>query len=517
MGPIDGQNRCQLNLYDDNGQISRIFMKPHVVIAGLGPGPSDAITKAAIDAIDSIAVQFVRTRKHPTASLVPNATSFDELYDRYETFDEVYSAITEHLVGAALQHGEVLYCVPGSPLVLENSVAQLAADERVTVNVLPSLSFLDLAWAALSIDPVNSGVRLIDGHRFATEAAGERGPLLVAQVHADWVLSDIKLTHESSSGDEPIVLLHHLGLSDQRIEHTTWKHLDQVLKADHLTSMYIPKLAEPIAGEMIKLHQLARTLREQCPWDREQTHNSLIKYLLEETYEVVDALSALDESDPSTDDALIEELGDLLYQVEFHATIAEQQGRFSMIDIVTAIHDKLVRRHPHVFGDAQADSADDVVTTWDSVKKLEREAKAGASTGKASSIFDGVATSAPSLSLATKLQKRAADVGFDWPNADGAYQKIAEETAELREAVSSGADPQAVQMELGDLLFSVVNLSRHIGHDAELSLRDSAAKFRARFEHVERIAEERGIDMTSATLDALDALWDEAKQITRLI
>lgn len=486
-------------------------MKPRVVIAGLGPGPAGTITKAATDAIDSIAVQFVRTRKHPTASLVPEATSFDDLYERHDTFAEVYAAIADQVVAAALQHGEVLYCVPGSPLVLESSVARLIDDPRVSVHILPSLSFLDLAWAALGIDPVNAGVRLIDGHRFAIEAAGERGPLLVAQVHADWVLSDIKLTHESSSGDEPVVLLHHLGLDDQRVEHTTWKQLDQVLKADHLTSLYIPKLATPIAGEMVKLHQLARTLREKCPWDREQTHDSLIKYLLEETYEVVDALNALDESDPSTDEALIEELGDLLYQVEFHATIAEQQGRFSMIDIVSAIHDKLVRRHPHVFGDVQARSADDVVSTWDSVKKAEREIA-----GRSASVFDGVATAAPSLSLASKLQKRAADVGFDWPNAEGAYQKIAEETAELREAVNSGADPQTIQMELGDLLFSVVNLSRHIGHDAELSLRNAAAKFRARFEHVEQLAVERNIDITTSTLAALDALWDEAKQITRI-
>lgn len=486
-------------------------MKPRVVIAGLGPGPAGTITKAATDAIDSIAVQFVRTRKHPTASLVPEATSFDDLYERHDTFAEVYAAVADQVVAAALQHGEVLYCVPGSPLVLESSVARLIDDPRVSVHILPSLSFLDLAWAALGIDPVNAGVRLIDGHRFAIEAAGERGPLLVAQVHADWVLSDIKLTHESSSGDEPVVLLHHLGLDDQRVEHTTWKQLDQVLKADHLTSLYIPKLATPIAGEMVKLHQLARTLREKCPWDREQTHDSLIKYLLEETYEVVDALNALDESDPSTDEALIEELGDLLYQVEFHATIAEQQGRFSMTDIVSAIHDKLVRRHPHVFGDVQARSADDVVSTWDSVKKAEREIA-----GRSASVFDGVATAAPSLSLASKLQKRAADVGFDWPNAEGAYQKIAEETAELREAVNSGADPQTIQMELGDLLFSVVNLSRHIGHDAELSLRNAAAKFRARFEHVEQLAVERNIDITTSTLAALDALWDEAKQITRI-
>ena len=514
MGSRDWRDHRQL-VHDSSVMTPSVMtpsvMTPSVMIVGLGPGPTNALTQATLDAINAIEVQFVRTRKHPTASLLPRATSFDELYERFDTFDEVYAAITEQVVAAAIQHGEVLYAVPGSPLILENSVTQLARDPRITVQILPAMSFLDLAWAAIGIDPVNAGVRLIDGHRFASEAAGERGPLLVAQVHADWVLSDLKLAYESSTGDEPVVLLHHLGLADQRVEHTTWKHLDQGVSADHLTSLYIPQLASPIAGEMAELHQLARTLREQCPWDREQTHQSLIKYLVEETYEVVDALGALDPDDPTTDDALIEELGDLLYQIEFHATIAEQQGRFSMVDIARAIHSKLVRRHPHVFGDVVANNADDVVSTWDAVKKTERQTKSAENSVRVST-FDGVATSSPSLSLATKLQKRAADVGFDWPNADGAYAKIAEETTELRTAIDAGEAPEIIQMELGDLLFSVVNLSRHIGHDAELALRNAANKFRARFEYVEQLAHQRKLDMTTASLAELDALWDEAKR-----
>jgi tetrapyrrole methylase family protein/MazG family protein len=387
-------------------------------------------------------------------------------------------------------------------------VAQLRADTRVEVQVLPALSFLDLAWDALGIDPVNAGVRLIDGHRFALEASGERGPLLVAQVHADWVLSDVKLSHESANGSEPVVLLHHLGLPDQRVEHTTWQELDRVLPADHLTTMYIPQMAEPVAGELARLHQLARTLREQCPWDREQTHDSLIKHLIEETYEVVDAIESLDANEPATDEAFIEELGDLLYQVEFHATIAEQQGRFSMADVARSIHDKLVRRHPHVFGDVVANSADDVVQTWDEVKRAEKKSVDGA----ASSTFTGVAKSGPSLQYATKIQKRAADVGFDWPNADGAFEKIIEESAEIRQAVALNSDPETVRMELGDLLFSVVNLSRHLGHDAEQALRGASDKFRHRFEQVEQLALSRGIDLTNAPLEQLDALWDEVKK-----
>jgi len=482
-------------------------MTARVVIVGLGPGPRNTVTQATLEAIERIDVQFVRTKRHPTADLMPRATSFDSLYDTLPTFEDVYSAITEAVIAAAVKHDEVLYAVPGSPLILESSVAQLRADSRVEVQVLPALSFLDLAWEALGIDPVNAGVRLIDGHRFALEASGERGPLLVAQVHADWVLSDVKLSHESANGNEPVVLLHHLGLPDQRVEHTTWQELDRVLPADHLTTLYIPQMAEPVSGELARLHQLARTLREQCPWDREQTHDSLIKHLIEETYEVVDAIEALDADDPATDEAFIEELGDLLYQVEFHATIAEQQGRFSMADVARSIHDKLVRRHPHVFGDVVANSANDVVQTWDEVKRAEKKSIDGTA-----STFTGVAKSGPSLQYATKIQKRAADVGFDWPNADGAFEKIVEESAEIRQAVALNSDPETVRMELGDLLFSVVNLSRHLGHDAEQALRGASDKFRHRFEQVEQLALSRKIDLANAPLEQLDALWDEVKK-----
>ena len=480
---------------------------PRVIVVGLGPGPSSHVTQATLDAIAGSRYRFVRTTRHESVSLLGECTSFDDLYDALPTFDEVYRAIVERLVEAAHAHGEVLYAVPGSPLILESSVALLRADPRVEVVVVASMSFLDLAWNALGIDPVNEGVRVIDGHRFAQQAANERGPLLVTQTHAGWVLSDIKLAHDEASGDEPVVILHHLGLSDERVIHTTWSEMDRTIEADHLTSLYIPTLGSPIAGEMVKLHQLARTLREQCPWDREQTHSSLIKHLLEETYEAIDALENLNDDDPSTDDALIEELGDLLYQVEFHATIAEQQGRFTMADIARTLHDKLVRRHPHVFGDATARTADDVVTTWDGVKQQERLS----GTKKDEGVFTGVAKAAPALSYATKLQKRAASVGFDWPDATGAYDKIVEESSELREAVSAGADPDTVSLELGDLLFSVVNLSRHLGVDAEGALRAASNKFRSRFEIVEQLAAQRSIDLQSASLETLDQLWDIAK------
>lgn len=476
--------------------------RPRIVVVGLGPGSPDHVTTETLAAIDRIAHRFLRTSVHPSAHLVPDATSFDAIYEQAERFDDVYAAIADELADAADQHGEVLYAVPGSPLVLERSVRILQNSIRATVELLPAMSFLDVVWARLGVDPLEDGVRLIDGHRFAEAAAGLTGPLLVAHTHANWVLSEIKLAVDDPTFDPEatsVVLLQALGTDDERIVHTTWAEMDHAIEADHLTSLYVPSLGAPVAGAYLRMHQLARTLREQCPWDVEQTHRSLVPYLIEEAHEVVDAIEALDPDDPATDEALIEELGDLLYQVEFHATIAEQEGRFTIADVATGIHDKLVRRHPHVFGDLETGDPEQVLANWDEIKRVEK--------GR-TSIFEGIAGSLPALAYAHKVQHKAAKVGFDWPDVTGALPKIAEEADELVRA----EDDDARRDELGDLLFAVVNVARHLGVDPESALRAATNKFRARFEQVERLAAERGIDLHAATLDELDALWDEIKQ-----
>ncbi len=473
-----------------------------VTIVGLGPAGPQFVTRQTLDAIAGHAHRFIRTTRHPSAEVVGEATSFDDVYESADTFADVYGEITERLVAAAAEHGDILYAVPGSPLVLERSVRHLLSDERVECTVLPAMSFLDVAFARLGIDPVEAGVRLIDGHEFATAAAGDHGPMFVAHTHANWVLSDIKLAVDGATGDEPVVILQRLGTPDELVTTTTWAELDRTVEADHLTCIYIPHLGSAVGESLVRFHQLSRTLREQCPWDKEQTHQSLIKYLMEETYEVVDALQALDPEEPETDTALIEELGDLMYQIEFHATIAEQEGRFTMTDVVDGIHDKLVRRHPHVFGSVTADDADTVVANWDAIKHAEK--------GR-TSVFDGVAASQPSLSYAYHVQRKAAKVGFDWPDVDGALPKIAEEAAELDEAIASG-DRTKVDDELGDLLFAVVNVARHLGVEPEAALRVATQKFRRRFEQVELLAAARGIVMNDSDLTVLDALWEEVKE-----
>jgi tetrapyrrole methylase family protein/MazG family protein len=236
-----------------------------------------------------------------------------------------------------------------------------------------------------------------------------------------------------------------------------------------------------------------------------------VPYLVEETYELVDALQALDPADPATDEHLVEELGDLLYQIEFHATIAEQAGRFTIADVARGVHDKLVRRHPHVFGPTIVETADvppgddavgTVLRNWDEIKRAEK--------GR-TSLFDGIPTSLPALAYAQKVQRKVAKVGFDWPDVDGALAKIGEETSEVL-AASAAGDAEAVADELGDLLFAVVNVARHLGADAETALRAATTKFRTRFEAVEELTTARGIDLHTAGLDVLDDLWDEVKR-----
>lgn len=476
-------------------------MTPTVTVVGLGPGSPDHVTVETLRAVERVPHRYLRTSRHPSAGLVSDAVTFDHLYESADRFEDVYTAIVTEVVAAALEHGEVLYAVPGSPLVLERSVRSLLADARVRCDVLPALSFLDVVWTRLGIDPVEAGVRLVDGHDFATAAAGATGALLITHTHADWVLSDVKLAVEDATGDEPVVILQRLGTPDELITPTTWSELDRAVEADHLTCVYVPALGIPVGAGYVRFHQLARTLREQCPWDRRQTHGSLVPYLVEETFELVDALEALDPDVPATEEAVVEELGDLLYQIEFHATIAEQAGRFSIADVTAGIHDKLVRRHPHVFGEVVAADADAVIANWEDIKRAEK--------GR-TSVFDGVARSLPALAYAEHLARKAAKVGFDWPDVDGPLAKVDEELGELRGAIESG-DAERIGDELGDLVVAAVNVARHVGVDAELAVRTAAGKFRRRFEAVESLVVERGIDLRSAGLDTLDGLWDEVK------
>jgi len=410
-----------------------VTQRPRVVAAGLGPATAALLTAGTLAAIEAIPHRFLRTRRHPAADAVPDAVGFDDLYEAGQSFEGVYAAIVEAVVAAAVEHGEVLYAVPGSPVVAERAVELLMADPRVTVEVLPALSFLDLAWARLAVDPVALGARLVDGRRFDSEAAGERGPLLVGQCDQPHVLSDIKLAFDD--GPE-VVVLQRLGLPDESVRTVAWDDLDRDVVPDHLTSLWIPTLAEPVAGEVARFHGLVRTLRVECPWDREQTHASLTRHLLEETYEVLEAVDHIDDDTGDGFDALEEELGDLLFQVVFHSVLAAEEGRFTLADVARGIHDKLRARHPHVFepGAAATDIAQ-LTVDWERRKQVEK--------GRAS-VMDGIPAALPALAYAAKVQQKVASQGADWRTLLGDEPgSLAARMLELvDEARSSGTDPE---------------------------------------------------------------------------
>jgi tetrapyrrole methylase family protein/MazG family protein len=427
-----------------------------IVVVGLGPaGPElvNEVTRAAVASVPSER-RFLRTARHPAASLLAGAATFDAVYDVESTLDRVYSRIVDELCDHALAwaaEGPVLYAVPGSPVVAERTVDLLRADTRVTVDVVPAMSFLDLAWVRLGIDPIAAGVRVVDGQRIAVEAAAQRGPLLVAQCDSRLVLSDVKLAIAEAidaGADESlrVTVLQGLGLGapEELIRDVAWSDLDREVEPDHLTSLFVPELAPPIGGEVQRFVELVALLRRECPWDREQTHQSLERHLLEESYEVLDALEALDVDRGEGYEHLEEELGDLLFQVVFHTTLATEAGQFTLADVARTVHDKLYGRHPHVFGGGDGSTADEVVATWEELKKAEK--------GR-DSVFDGIPEALPALLFAQKVQSKAASIG---------------------EPV--GGDPAAD--EIGEVLWEVVARARAAGVDPELALRTAALRHR---------------------------------------
>ena len=473
------------------------------MVVGLGPAGPDLVTSGALDELARPVRRFLRTVRHPSAIVVEDATTFDHLYEQADTFTDVYQAITDALVQAAHEDGEVVYAVPGSPYVLERSVRHLLADPRVDVRVVPGLSFLDLAYGRLGIDPIEAGVRLVDGHEFATAAAGERGPMLVAHAHAPWVLSDIKLAVDGPGSDE-VVVLQRLGLPDEEVLTVRWEDLDRSVVPDHLTCLYVPHVTEPVGAELVRFHGIVRRLRDECPWDRQQTHQSLTRYAVEEVYELIEAIGRLDGVRPSRrgarGGARRRAAPGLPAQRHRRAGGSLQHRR---------------RRRGHQREDGPPPPArlrlDDRLGRGPGGHELGgdqggREGRCGR--GVRTSSVDGVQGDLPALAYARELSARAAKAGFDWDVPEGTLDKVAEELDEVRDAFD---DPAAVATEIGDLLFATVNLARHRGVDPEAALRQATAKFRRRIQACEALAAERDIDTRTASLPVLDALWDEVK------
>jgi tetrapyrrole methylase family protein/MazG family protein len=470
--------------------------RARVVVAGLGPAGADLLLPAARAAFERITARYARTARHPAIEdLASEGLAFeplDRLYDASDDFDAVYSAIASYVVDEAHAHGEVVYAVPGSPNVAEKTVLLLRA-ANVDVDIVPGVSFADLAWARLGIDPLG-GVRVVDARAFAVDAAGLGGPMLIAQADTTFVLSDVKLALlEVAPPDQPVTVLQRLGLADEVVTTLPLEALDRDVEPDHLTSVFVDIGELNVASEFARLVGLAERLRGPggCPWDAKQTHHSLRRHVLEEAYEVAEAIESLPPDAPSGDvdlacyDALEDELGDLLFQVVIQSVLAAEAGGFTIADVSRRIHDKLVRRHPHVFGDVRVSGADEVITNWEQIKRSETGAE---------SLVAGVTAGLPSLLAVQKLLRKADAVALDAAALD-----VGLELPDL-------ADDAAV----GRALAAVVAAGRARDIDAESALAAWARTFRERFQRMEALARERGVDLAAADPAVTTALWKDA-------
>jgi tetrapyrrole methylase family protein/MazG family protein len=450
--------------------------------------------------------------QHPTVAGFPTSLqihSFDDLYDQLPSFDDVYAHIIEQVLVLGRRPQGVVYAVPGHPYVAEATCPEIvrrARMEGLPVQIIEGLSFIEPTFSALGIDPLPH-LAIVDALELASAHVPPFPPdvpALIAQIHSKAVANEVKLTLMETYPDEhPIKLVHAAGTPQVMVEQLPLHAIDQSQSIGLLTSLYLPPLEKGTSFEAFQEIIAALRAPDGCPWDREQTHQTLRTNLLEETYE---ALAALDADDPVH---MREEFGDLLLQITLHAQIANEYGEFNIAQVFKGIYDKIIRRHPHVFGDWKVDGVENVLQNWEKLKAAERSEMHKENGGAEKGLLDGVELALPALSQAEEIQRRAARVGFDWPDTRGVVDKINEECHELLNAedLASRSD------ELGDLLFAVVNLARHYDIDAESALRETNTRFRKRFAHIEQAAHSQGKTINDFSLDEMEIYWQEAKKL----
>ncbi|MFR4051597.1 MAG: nucleoside triphosphate pyrophosphohydrolase, partial [Clostridium perfringens] len=398
-------------------------------IMGLGPGAYEALTIGALKELKNNKNIYFRTEKHPTVDFLKDEgikfESYDHAYEKYDSFDDVYKYIAEDLITKIKDDEDLIYAVPGHPLVAEKSVInliELCKENNIQYEVLPAVSFVDAMMEALQVDPIE-GVKIIDAFDMKNQILDKRVGTIITQVYNNFIASEVKLRLlEGYEDDTEIIFVRAAGVEGlESIRKIPLYELDWQEDIDYLTSIYIPKdLGNK--KDFQDLLDIIETLRNPggCPWDREQTHESLKSALLEECYEVIDAIENEDE------DALIEELGDVLLQVVFHASIGKEDGYFDIMDVIGGISNKMINRHPHVFGNEKANTSEQVLVNWDEIKKEEKGIKT------LTEEMQNIAKSLPATTRAYKVQKKAKKVGFDWDDVNCAMDKVKEELNEIK-------------------------------------------------------------------------------------
>ncbi|WP_057915360.1 nucleoside triphosphate pyrophosphohydrolase [Peribacillus muralis] len=483
-----------------------------ITIIGLGAGDLDQLPLGIYKKLKQPQRCFVRTVDHPVIEELKregiNFTAFDDIYEKHDQFEAVYEEIAATLLHEA-SNRSVLYAVPGHPMVAEKTV-QLLLEKGptlgISIKVEGGQSFLDPLFQAVRIDPIE-GFQLLDGTDLSPNDLHITQHMIIGQVYDAFSASNVKLTlMEKLPDDYEVFIVTAAGSSQEKVTKCALFELDRQLELSNLTSVYVPPVTEQALQyrEFSMLRQIIAQLRgpDGCPWDKKQTHESLKKYLIEEAYELIDSI------DDEDDEGMVGELGDVLLQVMLHSQIGEDEGMFTIDDVIEGITAKMIRRHPHVFGDVEVHGEEDVMVNWQKIKADEK----GSEAKLEHSILDGIEKSLPNLLRAEEYQKRAAKVGFDWDEVSEAWKKVKEEVQELEDELgTANFDIKRIQSELGDLFFALVNISRYYDIQAEEAVYNANRKFHQRFTYIEQCILKAGKKFEDYTLEELDAYWDEAK------
>ncbi len=456
--------------------------KPVVRVVGLGPSSAQHLTAHTTELLTSSPVVRLRTRIHPAADAFSGVSSYDDYYDSADSFEVLYPKIVENLVELASTspNGEVVYAVPGSPMVAERTVELLRLRSDVEVICEPAISVIDVACARLGKDPMALGLRVVDALGSVEPFRGP-GPLLILQTYAPEILASVadRLPRETV-----VTVLHHVGLDDEVIKELPTNELVSFDSADHLTSLWVEGLRT--AGEsMDDLVDFMRRLRAECPWDQEQTHASLTRHLLEEAYETLDALETFVRVESEGGDHSVavahveEELGDLLFQIVFHAELGDEEGHFNFATIADGVRDKLTGRHPHVFGDVEVSGSEEVASRWEDLKKKEKGRE---------SVTDGIAWQLPALTLYAKLLRKAQQVDLGSGTGENARAQAISALQSLNFASSGVIDSQSTsdtESAWGDALSAIAMCAQWSGVDLEGVLRERALQLRSEIQQHE--------------------------------
>ncbi len=471
-----------------------------LTITGLGPGQIDDLSRRAWQSLENASTVYLLTAQLPCVPNLPQSANYHDFDHLSGDFESITAAIVD-----AAKSGDVVYAVPGDPLVGQSTVTPLLAaarQEHIEVEIINGISFVEPVLKLVE-HKTSDGLQLQNAAAIANmhhPPLNPDTPALLLGVYSREIAAGIKqVLMNQYPADFSVKLIHSAGDSSALVETLPLSEITAGKRFSHQTALYIPALGDLASFESFQ--EVVAHLRspDGCPWDRKQTHKSLRPFLLEEAYEVLETIDSENAAE------LCAELGDLMLQIVLHVQVAVDEGEFYMGDVIRHINHKMIRRHPHVWGDVDVQGdPQQVLSNWEEIKRAENSEQ-----GKVrQSLLDGIPNGLPALLVAHKYQEKVAKVGFDWPDVKGVEDKIREEIEEIHTAASN----EERIKEIGDVMFVLVNWLRWLGaDDPESVLRETNAKFYRRFRYVENAAAANGKSLTDYTLDEMDVFWEAAK------